>query len=121
MRNFKGFVFTVDAVFSLIVAAASISMLLFVVYIPTFSSQPATSQAQGILQTMLQTTLGQLAPATPAAAYAVDWWRSSQFTWANYGYNASNPSGTPSYGPQLPLLAFDFQAPNTIYPMYVGV
>ncbi|MGD0729460.1 MAG: hypothetical protein ABR981_05270, partial [Candidatus Micrarchaeaceae archaeon] len=55
-RNLKGFVFTLDAVFALIVAAVGVSILLYVDFTNPASYASSTLQAYNILQNMIQTT-----------------------------------------------------------------
>ncbi|MEM0202089.1 MAG: LamG-like jellyroll fold domain-containing protein, partial [Candidatus Micrarchaeaceae archaeon] len=59
MRNikFKGFIFTLDAIFSLIVASAAVSILLYIHFVTPIESQSPVMQAQGLLSGMMQTTL----------------------------------------------------------------
>ncbi len=60
--NFRGFIFTLDAIFSLIVASAAVSILLYVHFVTPIASQSPVMQAQGLLSSMaqvkLQTALG---------------------------------------------------------------
>lgn len=116
MKTMKGFIFTVDAIFSLIVASAAVSILIFAYYSPSFSSQEPTSEAYAIAQSLLQTTVGQAAQGINYASYIFTTSSSTQYSWPQYGNNASLSSSTPAYGPQQPLLAWSFRAQNNIYP-----
>ncbi|MEM3841286.1 MAG: LamG domain-containing protein [Candidatus Micrarchaeaceae archaeon] len=68
-KNMKGFIFTVDAIFSLIVATAAIAILIYSHFIPTGSySAPAIaaqSKAQGLLNTQLKSLLSESALQVP--------------------------------------------------------
>lgn len=110
-RNMKGFIFTVDAVFALIVAMAAISILLFANYAPTFSTQSSTSEAYSVMQNLLGTTLGQYAQASPLAAYAASSYTQQQCTWPQYGDDAALDSSTPCAGPSRPQILWQYQIP----------
>jgi outer membrane protein assembly factor BamB len=116
MRNSKGFVFTVDSIFALIVAAAATSLLLLSLYTPAVSIQGTTSEAFSVAQNLLQTTVGQAAKGTPFAFDLASGFISKQYTWPQYGYNASQSSSTQGFGPQLPLILFTYQTNNVINP-----
>ncbi|ASI13511.1 LamG domain protein [Candidatus Mancarchaeum acidiphilum] len=58
MTNKKGFIFTLDAVFALIVAAAAISILLYIHFIAPISYQSSISQVEDDLQVLTSTPLG---------------------------------------------------------------
>ena len=60
-RPLKGFIFTVDAVFSLIVSSLAISILLYVYFVAPSTYQAPQAQAASIIQVMQETTLGQIA------------------------------------------------------------
>ncbi|MCL4390713.1 LamG domain-containing protein [Candidatus Marsarchaeota archaeon] len=56
--RFKGFIFTLDAIFSLIVASAAVSILLYIHFVTPVESQSPVMQAQGLLSGMMQLRLG---------------------------------------------------------------
>ena len=56
--RFKGFIFTLDAIFSLIVASAAVSILLYIHFVTPVESQSPVMQAQGLLSGMIQLRLG---------------------------------------------------------------
>ena len=60
MGTQKGFIFTLDAVFSLIVASAAMSILLYMNF-STPAYQAQQNQAASLLQNMLRTSVGQIA------------------------------------------------------------
>lgn len=73
----KGFVFTLDAVFALIVTGAATSLLLYVYITTQVTSVANGSQAQNILNTLLSTNAGSLSNLYPigigaGAQYAND-------------------------------------------------
>lgn len=60
-RNYKGFIFTLDAVFSLIVASAAVSLLLFVHFTnPIAASASSSQEALSVLNNMLSTELASI-------------------------------------------------------------
>ena len=112
----KGFIFTVDALFALIIAAIAISVLLYVNLGSGSNVQTASSEAYSLEQNLLQTTVGQAAPNINYAAYAADSGSSSQYTWSEFGYNQTLSSSTQGFGPQKPNLLFQFNAHGMIAP-----
>ena len=73
--RFKGFIFTLDAIFSLIVASAAVSILLYIHFVTPVESQSPVMQAQGLLSGMMQLRLGNalasgIIPSAYSSAYA---------------------------------------------------
>ncbi len=58
MKNFKAFIFTVDAVFALVVASAAASILLYMNFVFPAGAQIPTLQAQSLLQGAMSLKLG---------------------------------------------------------------
>ncbi len=112
----KGFIFTTDAIFSLIVASAAVTILVYSYYIAPASYQASASTAYSVLQTMSQTTMGQISQNVQYASFATLGFASSQYSWPQYGQNGALNSSTYSFAPVGPDLMFQFAAPNTIYP-----
>jgi hypothetical protein len=108
MRNFKGFVFTVDAIFALVVASAATALLLLTLFAPATQLQGPNAESFSIAQSFLQEPIGQVASQVPLASAAVSSWRSSQYTWQQNGNNASQSYSTGGFGPQYPLILFSF-------------
>ncbi len=119
-KNYKGFIFTVDAIFALIVAAAAISILLFSFYSTNFSSQAPTSEAFAVAQNLLQTRMAQAAQGIFIARAATGTFASGQYNWQQYGANPRDSSSTPAQGPLLPLVRFTFNASSLINPLVVA-
>ena len=61
MKNSKAFIFTLDAIFSLVVASAAVSILLYVHFTPPTAFQASTSLASGVLKTFLFSKFGSIA------------------------------------------------------------
>ncbi len=119
-KSYKGFIYTVDAIFALIVAAAAISILLFSFYSTNFSSQAPTSEAFGVAQNLLQTKMAQAAHGIFIAKAATGTFTSGQYDWEQYGGNQQDSSSTPAQGPLLPTVKFAFNASSLINPIVVA-
>ena len=59
-KNMKGFIFTLDAVFSLIVASAAISILLYVHFTQPLAYQTPIAYTSTVLSNLLNTKFGQV-------------------------------------------------------------
>ena len=112
----KGFIFTVDAIFSLIVASAAVAILLYTYYLAPASYSPPVDEAYSILQSLESTTMLQASQGSSFAAYAVDGYISNQYTWSSYGQNGAMNSSTQGFAPPGPFLLFNFTAPCVINP-----
>lgn len=118
MRNVKGFVFTLDAIFSLIFAAGAISLLIYINYTsysPSYAQVATASSAlvalsNANINTLSNSTLVGLALSSAAAGQSS--------TWPQYGKDAGLSSGS-AYGPVLPLLLYTYNAPTNIIPVPV--
>jgi hypothetical protein len=81
----KGFIFTVDAIFSLIVASAAISILLYMQFASPQSYQAPVTAAQGLLQSMLHVTMGQVTLSSAASfVVATPYTLEMPFGYANF-------------------------------------
>lgn len=108
-KNMKGFIFTLDAVFSLVVAAVGVSILLYVDFTSATSYGAATAQASGILQSMLQTSVSSGAAGSQYLSYLALSSNASSYTWPQFGRGASLGSST-GYSPQGPFLLYTWNA-----------
>ena len=79
----KGFIFTLDAVFSLIVASAAMSILLYMNF-ATPSYQAQQNQAMNLLQNMLRTTVGQISQGQSLQTSASGYNPIAPFGYANF-------------------------------------
>ncbi len=102
----KGFIFTIDAVFSLIVATAAVGILIYAHFTEPASFQATTSEAFSVAQTLMQTKLASIASQYAAAA------ANSSAAYAAWPYFAGGGAlqATSPSGPMLPLLLFQFNA-----------
>ncbi|MCL5430073.1 MAG: PQQ-binding-like beta-propeller repeat protein [Candidatus Marsarchaeota archaeon] len=115
MRNLKGFIFTVDSLFALVVAVAAVSILLIAVYTPAPVISAHSGEALSVAQSFLETSISQEASqGIPFAAFIYG--SSSSYTWPQYGNNESIQSSTPGPGPSLPLILFNYTVDSPINP-----
>ncbi len=116
MKNLKAFVFTIDAIFALILASAATSLLVLSVYMPPSQLQGPVAESTGISLNFMQATIGQEVTSIPLAAAAADGWSSGRYTWPQYGNNAGESSSTQGFGPQFPFVLFSYQTSGPINP-----
>lgn len=114
----KGFIFTLDAVFALVVAVAGISVLLYSGFTPPSFYSATTAQALSALTGMTQTTIARL---SPGPIYLNDLEISSNVStdaWPQFGSN-QHLSSSASYSMQTPYLLFTYSTPTAILPSVV--
>ncbi len=103
--GFKGFLFSLDAIFALIVASAAVSILLYAHYTQLISYQPSPSQAVSIVNELANMNGATLASTYPLYAQLQS--PALQTTWPQFaGSQALN--STSSYGPNAPEILFTF-------------
>lgn len=111
-RNFKGFVFTLDAVFALIVAIVGVSILVYLDYTGGGASYGiAASRAPAMLQSMLSTTIAGTAGSRYIGSLATSALGSTS-TWKQFGGSETLSSST-EYAPHAPYLLYTFSAPSS--------
>ena len=112
-NNKKGFIFTLDAVFALIIAAIGTSILLYVDFTGASSYGIGASLASGIMQSMLQTSLLEASNGSvylnylSASAYA------STYPWQQFGHDGMLSSAT-GYAQQAPLLLYTYTTGSNV-------
>ena len=109
----KGFIFTVDAAFALIVAGAAIGILAYVHFAGPASYQPGSGEAYSAAHTLLQTTMLAAAQGSAYADAAINASLGIQSRWPSFA-NGGSASGFSSIGPQLPMLLFQYTANSPI-------
>ncbi|MEM0159915.1 MAG: PQQ-binding-like beta-propeller repeat protein [Candidatus Micrarchaeaceae archaeon] len=109
----KAIIFTLDAVFALIIASISISILLYVSYITPTPYTLHYSEAASIMQELSSTTISSIASANPLAYSIVQQSNGENETWPMQMKNAYGDAGNP-YGPIEPLLYVVFTANSPI-------
>ena len=113
----KAFIFTLDAVFALVVASAGISILLYgtLANQSTYTSSP--TQAYGLMQGMLQTSVVS-ASGSSYIGSLVPYQNVSTSSWPQYGHDAQLSSGVGA-ALQTPYLLYAYTAPANILPSVV--
>ncbi|MGI0100228.1 MAG: LamG-like jellyroll fold domain-containing protein [Candidatus Micrarchaeaceae archaeon] len=110
-KNMKGFIFTLDAVFALVVAAVGISILLYINFTSATSYSAPVAQAYATMQSMLHTTLQEASGVSPYAGYlATSANYAGSATWQQFG----NGSGIGSSAPYSPQGAFLLYSSNNL-------
>ncbi len=114
----KGFIFTLDAIFALVVASVGVSLLLYVSFTSPGAYSDTTSQAYGIMQSMLQTTIGQAAPGSAYLNYLALPSNASTSSWPQLGHDAQLSSAT-AYSLRTPYLLYTFNTTSDMLPSVV--
>lgn len=109
MENTKGFIFTIDAAFALIVAGAAIGILTYAHFAGPSGFQVTTSTAYSVAQSLVQTTLSAAAQSSVYALAAANATLGARVSWQSFA-NGGNLSAFSTIGPQLPQLLFQFTA-----------
>ncbi len=112
-RGMRGFIFTVDAVFALIIAAAAVSIILYAHFAAPSAYQPPVTEAQTVLASLLGQTVGGLAGEFPA--YVANATASQAATWPQFSGSASLNASS-SFGPTAPRVAFAFTGNGVLTP-----
>lgn len=109
----KAIVFTLDALFALIIASASISILLYF----NFSAQTPYSityaDAQGILTNLLSTPVDVMQNSSVLARTMVNQFAGANETWPQLMGNAQM-NGSTAVGPIKPIISSIYVATNTV-------
>ena len=110
----KGIVFTIDAVFAIMIATIAISILLYFNYAPVNQYNIKASSLNQFVYYLSTTNLGNFT-ASPLAAQMDNQYQGSQQTWPEfYQNNANNASN--SNGPYTDSLLLVYNASSNIYP-----
>ncbi|MEM3178166.1 MAG: PQQ-binding-like beta-propeller repeat protein [Candidatus Micrarchaeaceae archaeon] len=109
----RAVIFTLDAVFALIVASVSISILLYVNYITPTPYTLHYSEAASIMQELSSASISSIASSNPIAYSIVQQSNGENETWPMQMKNAYGDAGNP-YGPIAPLLYVVFTANSPI-------
>lgn len=114
-KSMKGFIFTLDAMFSLIVAAVGVSILLYVDFTSATAYTISPSQAAGLLQAMLNTNISSGAGGSLYLQYLNASSYASSYTWQQFGHDGALSSSTGFAGEPFLLYTFPTGA-NYIIP-----
>ncbi len=109
----KGFVFTLDALFSLIFAIAAISALIYLHFNGYSTGSTQTTVPSHILSELSNTTVGQIASYERYASFIQS--QQGGGAWPQFGSDAAQSSYS-SYGPMAPRYMFSITAPSNIIP-----
>ena len=110
-KNMKGFIFTLDAVFALVIAAIGTSILLYVNFTGIGVYGISASQAPAILQTMLKTNIASASSGSLYASYLASSAYGSTYPWRQLAHDGALSSST-GYSLQSPYLLYTFNAPS---------
>lgn len=109
----KGFIFTLDALFSLIFAIAAISALLYLHFNGYSTGSAQTSIASHILSELSNTTIGQISSYDRYASFILS--NQNIAYWPQFGADAAQSSYS-SYGPMVPRYMFSITSTSNIIP-----
>jgi len=109
----KGVIFTLDALFALIVAVASISIMLYFFYTPQVSYSFRYGEAASILSQLEGTNLAYLAQSNRLANQMLALSNTQAAFWPMLHSNNANNAGA-DFGPAYPFISFIFTAPSNI-------
>src|SRR5580700_8934877 len=98
-KNMKGFIFTLDAVFALIIAVIGTSVLLYIDFTGVGSYGIGSALASRIMQSMLETTVAGGSNGSVYLNYLFTSSSASTYTWQQFGHDAALTSST-GYSPQ---------------------
>ncbi|MGC8669553.1 MAG: LamG-like jellyroll fold domain-containing protein [Candidatus Micrarchaeia archaeon] len=105
MNNLKGFIFTLDALFALIIAAAGISILLYIHPLTNGGYSIPVSEASSMLNGLLNTNLQSV--SLPGLSNNITSNNASLFGWPQFG-NYENETASTAYGPETTSTLFSF-------------
>jgi len=103
----KGVVFTLDALFALIIAVASISIMLYFFYTPQVSYSFRYGEAASILSQLESTNLAYLAQSNRLANQMLALSNTQAASWPMLHSNNANNAGA-NFGPAYPFVSFIF-------------
>ena len=109
----KGIAFTLDAIFALIIASASISILLYFQFLPQTPYVLKVVDAENLLNLLSTTNISSLSSSSPIAYAMVNQQAGGLAGWDNPSSQVSGQLSS-SYGPRSPFVASIFFAGNTI-------
>ncbi len=111
-KNMKGFIFTLDAIFALVVASVGVSILLYVDFANATSYVAGSSQAASVMQSMLQTTMASISGGSLYASYLSASANASTYAWPQFGHDGALSSST-GFSPQAAFLLYTFNTPSS--------
>ncbi len=109
----KGVVFTLDALFALIIAVASISIMLYFFYVPQVSYSFRYSEASSILSQLENANISSISQSNKLAYQIASLSNGYSSYWPQQWKNSEGDAGS-SYGPIYPFVSFEFSAQSNI-------
>ncbi len=110
----KGIVFTLDAVFAIMIATIAISILLYFHYTSINQYSISVTSVNKLVYLLSATTLGNFT-GSPLAAQMNNQYQGRQQTWPEFYQNNSNDASNPN-GPYSDSLLLVFNSTGAIYP-----
>jgi hypothetical protein len=114
-RNIKGFIFTLDAIFSLVVASVGVSILLYANFATPGSYSAPGTLAYGTLQSMLQTTIGSISKGSQYVGVLTLYSNTSSANWPQAGHDQGLSSSS-AFSLKTPYLLYTFNTPSNMLP-----
>lgn len=109
----KGIVFTMDAIFALIIASAAISIMLYFQFVPQTSYAIQPADAQNLLDVLLATNVSSMSGSS-AIVYAMqNQQHGALFGWDSLRGGTSNQGNSP-YGPLSPFISYTISVANSV-------
>ena len=99
----KAFVFTLDAIFSVVFASIAVSILIYIHYTSYSPAQFQVSQASAALSNLMESGATSMFNGSAYSRYLLAYSGTSHYAWPQYGNNQALSSST-AYGPTKPLL-----------------
>ncbi len=109
----KGFIFTLDATFALVIAGVAVGVLAYAHFSSPFSFPVTTSESYSVAQSLLGTSLSAAGSFSQYALAAANASMGAQSSWPYFGRGGGLASFS-SVGPQLPQLLFSYTAASSI-------
>ncbi len=108
----KAVVFTIDAIFAMIIAGVAITMLIYFSYTPQTPFLASYSDTHSILNILSSTTVAQIAVTNNnTASQMVNQYNSKSNSWQEYADNSERSSYSGS-GPQSQSISFIYNLPS---------
>ena len=104
----KGFVFTLDALFALMIAAIGIAIVFYFAYTAPTPYMIQHSASAGLISTLGSSSLSQIS-SIPPVGYIINQSTASNQTWSMQYANQYNNAGN-GYGPSSLMLAYVINA-----------
>jgi hypothetical protein len=108
-RNMKGFIFTLDAIFALVIATAGIAVMAYIGFSSTSLYSAPLAQASGMLQNLLLTTVSSATQGSKYASYLNTSASAQVYDWPQFGHDQLYTSST-GFAPQSAYWLYNYNA-----------